>query len=137
VVDEFGSFVGVVTLEDLVEEIVGELTDEHDPDDPSYRPTGHDGVWVMAGDTHVDEVERALGLDMPPGDRETIAGLVIEVLGSLPEVGETVTLDLEPTAAQAALDPDARGRRVLIEVLAVERHVPARVRVSLADGDPS
>ena len=137
VVDEFGSFTGVVTLEDLVEEIVGELTDEHDPDDPDYLPTESDGVWVMSGDVHVDEVERALGLDMPPGDHETIAGLVIQQLGALPEVGEQVTLDLEPTAAQLTLDPDAKARRVLIEVLAVERHVPARVRVSLPDGDPA
>lgn len=91
----------------------------------------------MAGDVHVDEVERALGLDMPPGDHETIAGLIIQVLGALPEVGETVTLDLEPTAAQLALDGDARARRVLIEVLAIERHVPSRVRVSLPDGDPA
>ena len=69
--------------------------------------------------------------------REAEEAMAREVLGALPEVGETVTLDLEPTAAQLALDGDARARRVLIEVLAIERHVPSRVRVSLPDGDPA
>jgi len=133
VVDEFGSFVGIVTLEDLVEEIAGELTDEHDPEDPDYLPESDDGVWVMAGDVHVDEVERALGLKLPEGDHETIAGLVIQTVGDLPDEGAVVDLELEPTPAARTLDPDAAPRLVRIEVLAVERHVPARVRVSLPE----
>ncbi len=133
VVDEFGSFVGIVTVEDLVEEIAGEITDEHDPDDPEHTPVADDGVWVMAGDVHVDEVERALGLKLPVGEYETIAGLVIHTVGDLPEEGEVVELVLEPTAAQLALDPEAIPQRVSIEVLAIERHVPARVRVKLPE----
>ncbi|AQP45357.1 hemolysin family protein [Tessaracoccus flavus] len=135
VVDEFGSFVGIVTLEDLAEEIVGELTDEHDPDDPGYLPQEGDGIWVMPGDVHVDEVERAIGLKLPQGDYETIAGLVIHAVGDLPDVGAVIDLTLEPNVAQLALDDDAPSRHVEIEVLAVERHVPSRVRVSLPEGD--
>ena len=135
VVDEFGSFVGIVTLEDLVEEIAGEITDEHDPDDPEHIPHLDDGVWVMAGDVHVDEVERALGLKLPAGEYETIAGLVIHTLGDLPDEGAVVDLELEPTPAARALDDDAPARLVRIEVLAIERHVPARVRVTLPEED--
>ena len=135
VVDEFGSFVGIVTLEDLAEEIVGELADEHDPEDPDYLPKVGDGVWVMPGDVHVDEVERAIGLKLPQGDYETIAGLVIHAVGDLPDVGAVIDLTLEPNVAQLALDEETPAQHVQIEVLAVERHVPARVRVSLPEGE--
>ena len=107
VVDEFGSFTGIVTQEDLAEEIVGELTDEHDPDMSDYEPRADDGIWVMAGDVHVDEVERALGLVLPAGDYETISGLIIHELGNLPNKGDVVNLHLEPTPVQLALDEDA------------------------------
>ncbi|MFD0866117.1 transporter associated domain-containing protein [Tessaracoccus lubricantis] len=131
VIDEFGVFVGVVTLEDLAEEIIGELTDEHDPEDPDYLPQTGDGIWVMPGDVHVDEVERAIGLKLPGGDFETVSGLIIHALGDLPEEGAVVDLVLEPTAAQRTIDPSTPARHVRIEVLAVERHVASRVRITL------
>ncbi len=130
VVDEFGSFTGIVTQEDLAEEIVGELVDEHDPDLSEYELRVADGVWLMAGDVHVDEVERSLGLVLPSGDYETISGLIIHELGDLPQPGAVIELHLEPTPAQLALDGDAPARRVHIEVLEVQRHVPARVRIT-------
>ncbi|HJE52428.1 MAG TPA: hemolysin family protein [Tessaracoccus flavescens] len=133
VVGEYGGFTGIVTLEDLAEEIIGELTDEHDPEDPDYLPQTDDGVWVMPGDVHVDEVERAIGLKLPTGDFETVSGLIISTLGDLPEEDAVVDLVLEPNAAQLALDEDAPSRLVRIEVLALERHVPARVRISLGE----
>ena len=85
----------------------------------------------MAGDVHVDEVERALAVDLPRGDYETIAGLVIAGAGSLPEPGAT-------SRRRAAADPGdlvahdrtRAARRSSIEVLDVERHVP------LASGAP-
>ena len=89
VVDEYGGFTGVLTLEDLAEELVGEITDEHDEANPEYVPVEGDGVWEMPGDVHVDEVERALGVDLPRGDYETVAGLVIAHHGGLPEEGTT------------------------------------------------
>ncbi|MBB1482671.1 HlyC/CorC family transporter [Tessaracoccus sp. MC1865] len=133
IIDEFGVFVGVVTLEDLAEEVIGELTDEHDPDNPDYLPQSDDGVWVMPGDVHVDEVERAIGLKLPGGDFETISGLIIHSLGDLPEEGAVVNLVLEPTAAQRAIDSHSPAHLVRIEVLAVERHVASRVRISLPE----
>ncbi|MDO5677244.1 MAG: hemolysin family protein [Propionibacteriaceae bacterium] len=133
IIDEFGAFVGVVTLEDLAEEVIGELTDEHDPDDPDYLPQADDGVWVMPGDVHVDEVERAIGLKLPAGDYETVSGLIINALGDLPDEGAVVDLTLEPTAAQRAIDAHTPAQLVRFEVLAVERHVPARVRITLPE----
>ncbi len=127
VVDEYGGFSGVVTVEDLAEELVGEITDEHDEDNPTYIPVEGDGVWEMSGEVHVDEVERSLGVDLPRGDFETIAGLVIAAHGGLPEKG--TELDVELPLDLGELDPE---QQVLhIRVLSVERHVPGRVRLEL------
>nr|WP_218860367.1 hemolysin family protein [Petropleomorpha daqingensis] len=132
VIDEYGGFAGILTLEDLAEELVGEITDEHDTDvDPGYVPVQDDGVWEMAGDVHVDEVERALAVDLPRGHYETMAGLVIAVAGTLPEPGATLTVELPPDPGDL-VHADAPASRVLhVEVLAVDRHVPSRVRLEL------
>ncbi|HYN65326.1 MAG TPA: hemolysin family protein [Ornithinibacter sp.] len=129
VVDEFGGFAGVLTLEDLAEELVGEITDEHDPDHPDLPVVDDDGVWVMGGDVHIDEVERAIDRDLPRGDYETIAGLVIAQLGQLPEVGAAIEVELAPDHGDLVED-EPRVVRILIEVLEVERHVPSLVRLS-------
>ncbi|WNB85848.1 hemolysin family protein [Cellulomonas sp. ATA003] len=131
VVDEYGGFAGVITLEDLAEELVGEITDEHDPAEPDVLPVADDGTWVMAGDVHIDEVERAVGHDLPRDDYETIAGLVIERHGALPDVGTTVELELPPDPADLALADPPAPVWMRVEVLAIERHVPATVRVTV------
>ena len=134
VIDEYGGFAGVITLEDLAEELVGEITDEHDADvDAEYVPAEGDGVWEMAGDVHVDEVERALGVDLPRGHYETIAGLVIAAAGTLPGPGTCLTVELPPDPADLVHADDPAPRHLAVEVLAVERHVPSRVRLELPD----
>jgi CBS domain containing-hemolysin-like protein len=134
VIDEYGGFAGVITLEDLAEELVGEITDEHDPDvDPEYVPVDGDGVWEMPGDVHVDEVERSLGIDLPRGDYETIAGLVIAAAGTLPQPGATLTVELPPDPGDLVHDDEPAARQLHVQVLAVERHVPSRVRLELPD----
>lgn len=133
VVDEYGGFSGVVTLEDLAEELVGEITDEHDSERPEYAPVEGDGVWEMGGDVHVDEVERALGIDLPPGDYETIAGVVIATHGGLPKAGATVNIELPPDPANLIHAVSPAPSILRIEVLEVDRHVPARVRLVLPD----
>nr|WP_218885765.1 hemolysin family protein [Kineococcus aurantiacus] len=130
VVDEYGGFTGVVTVEDLAEELVGEITDEHDDEDPTYVPVEGDGVWEVSGEVHVDEVERSLGVDLPRGDYETVAGLVIAAHGGLPEQGTELVLDLPADPG----DLEARPRTLTVRVLAVARHVPARVRLELPQG---
>jgi magnesium and cobalt exporter, CNNM family len=134
VIDEYGGFAGVITLEDLAEELVGEITDEHDADvDPEYVPVEGDGVWEMPGDVHVDEVERSLAVDLPRGHYETIAGLVIAAAGTLPEPGTRLSVELPPDPADLVRVDDPAPRHLQVEVLAVERHVPSRLRLELPD----
>lgn len=130
VIDEYGSFVGVLTLEDLAEEIVGEITDEHDEANSAPVITGAEGVWFMNGDVHLDEVERALGYDLPREQVETIAGLLIAELGALPVQGDIVTITLPEEASDLVSDVPVL-RQLVIEVLCVERYVPTRVRATL------
>ena len=87
VVDEYGGAVGIVTVEDIVEEIVGEIRDEHDrtPDTVERLP---DGSYRVAGRAGLDEVNEALEWELPKGDFETVAGLVLATLHRIPLVGE-------------------------------------------------
>ncbi len=93
VVDEYGGTAGIVTLEDLVEEIVGEVRDEHDPLEVSPVRALDEQSWIISGLLRADEVADAVGFEMPEGDYETVAGLVLERLGRIPDVGDEVALD--------------------------------------------
>ncbi|MFD1720704.1 hemolysin family protein [Amnibacterium endophyticum] len=133
VIDEYGGFAGVLTVEDLAEELVGEIGDEHDPDDESDPELVADGVWTMPGELHLDEVERAIGRDLPPRDDfETLAGLVIAERGSLPSVGDAVEVALPATGAEL-IEEDLPPRALRLEVLEVTRHVPSALRVELVE----
>ncbi len=135
VIDEYGGFTGVITVEDLAEELVGELTDEHDDEAPPTIETREDNTWRMSGDVHVDEVERAIGHDLPEGDYETISGVLIAARGQLPVIGETVTVVLPDDPRD--LVEDEPVRRVLdVEVLDVARHVPSELLVRLIEVTP-
>ena len=93
VVDEYGGTAGIVTLEDLIEEIVGDVHDEHDgAERAQVQPLG-DGGWLVAGLLRADEVAEATGFDMPEGPYETLAGLVLARLGRLPDVGDDLVVD--------------------------------------------
>ena len=93
VVDEYGGTAGVVTLEDLVEEIVGEVSDEHDLGQTTGRPLA-DGSWTVPGMWRPDEVRERLGAPVPEGSAyETVGGWVMAALGRVPEVGDEVPLE--------------------------------------------
>ena len=79
VIDEYGSFAGVLTVEDMAEELVGEIADEHDSDGEEIVQLR--GGWLIRGDVALDEVGRTVGYDLPEGDYETLAGLVIAEFG--------------------------------------------------------
>ncbi|GAA2350730.1 hemolysin family protein [Saccharopolyspora halophila] len=93
VVDEYGGTAGIVTLEDVVEEIIGDVRDEHDRQEiAAVRRLGAD-VWLISGLLRPDELAEATGFTMPEGDYETVAGFLLTSLGRIPEVGDRLTLD--------------------------------------------
>ncbi|MEW1982581.1 hemolysin family protein [Citricoccus sp. NPDC079358] len=130
VIDEYGGFAGVLTVEDMAEELVGELTDEHDGVPVPEIAVEQDDVWRVAGNVHVDELERTVGHPLPDGDVETVSGLVISELGELPEAGQTVVIALPGDPREVALDEPVH-RHLHIEVIEVARHVPCELVVRL------
>lgn len=121
VVDEYGGTAGIVTVEDVLEEIVGEIADEHDPSPVTQVPFHRVGEWEIDGTLHPDEVMEQTGLVVPDGEYETVAGFVLSRLGHLPVVGETVT---------------EKGWR--LTVLAMDRRRVARLRLQapIPERDP-
>ncbi|WP_089153768.1 hemolysin family protein [Micromonospora sp. NBS 11-29] len=124
VVDEYGGFAGVITLEDLAEELVGPIRDEDDP--PDRAPARQeDGSWVVPARWRIDEVADSTGIELPEApEYDTLSGLVMRELGRVPEVGDRLEI-----ASAGDGDEPAAGSRVLVEVLAVDRHVADSVRL--------
>src|ERR1019366_7272657 len=88
VVDEYGAVTGLATLEDLVEELVGEIADEHEDEQPPIVPQ-EDGSSGVAGRVRVPEIASLFGVTFPSDEYDTVAGLVSERLGHIPKAGET------------------------------------------------
>jgi CBS domain containing-hemolysin-like protein len=115
VVDEFGGCIGIVTLEDLLEELVGDIEDERATARPQVVEED-DGAWSMPGNTHVEQVEEVLDVELPEGPWLTIAGLLLARLDRIPEVGD------------AHEEPVPEGQ-VRVEVLEADDFAVRRVRV--------
>jgi putative hemolysin len=109
VVDEYGGTAGLVTMEDLLEEIVGEIRDEHDEgEEEPINQIGPDEAVVQAG-THIDDVNEELGIELPGDEYDTIGGLTVGLFGRLPQEGEEVS-----AGEHVRLRIDrTRGRRIL------------------------
>ncbi|WP_436796253.1 hemolysin family protein [Actinospongicola halichondriae] len=88
VVDEYGGTAGIITLEDVLEEVVGEIDDEHDRAVPPLTRVQRPGEWVVGGGQHPDEVFDTCGFEIPEGPYETIAGFVLDTFGRIPEAGD-------------------------------------------------
>jgi CBS domain containing-hemolysin-like protein len=93
VVDEYGGTAGIITLEDILEEIVGEIADEHDPLERPISRSVAEGEWILAGTTHPDELADRTTLEIPEGEYETLAGFLLDRLGHIPGAGEIVVFE--------------------------------------------
>jgi putative hemolysin len=116
VVDEYGGTAGLVTVEDLVEEIVGEISDEHEDSETGASQLG-EGVWRLAGRAHLEVLDELFGVDIEDAEYETVAGLIFSALGHVPHPGESV----EEVGLRFTVEEVANRR---IETLRVER-IPA------------
>ena len=95
VVDEYGGTAGVITIEDLLEEIVGDIFDEFDPAEPQELTEMGKGMWRVAGSMRVEEFAEALDFELPEDrDYDTVAGLILSCLPSIPEDGTTPSVEV-------------------------------------------
>jgi len=120
VVDEHGGVSGLVTMEDLVEEIVGEIQDEYDQEENRITPNGPDD-YAVSGDVEIDEVEKLFDLDLAEDNYITVSGLITHELGRLPRRGESFAI-----------------KGLVFDILEVDqkRIIKVRVRKPKPDGEP-
>ncbi len=133
VVDEYGGTAGLVTLEDLIEELVGEIVDEFDVEEPEVKRLSPDEVSVSAR-LSVDELADLFQTDLPTGSWDTVGGLIFDLLGHVPEQGESVVVDGLRLVAERV-----EGNRIgRVKVGHAIAHAPVEVRTEPAGGpEPS
>jgi CBS domain containing-hemolysin-like protein len=106
VVDEYGGTAGLVTLEDLLEELVGEIVDEFDVEEPTVERSD-DGSVLVSARYSVDDADELLGAELPQGPWDTVGGLMLDLVGRVPDPGDSVVVDGFRFTAL-----DVRGRRI-------------------------
>ncbi len=131
VLDEYGDQAGIVTIEDVIEEIVGDIADEHDRlGSRSRRRT--DGSWSLSGLLRPDEVEDLTGIELPDHeDYDTIAGLVLQALGRVPEPGDVAEV---PVPDRSDPDQPERQKLALLTVEQMDGLRIDRLSVRVLDG---
>ena len=130
VLDEYGGHAGIVTLEDVVEEIVGDISDEHDRLGSRARQR-RDGSWILSGLLRPDEVEDVTGIELPEDENyDTIAGLVLQTLGRVPGSGDVAEVNVPDRS-----DPDEpRERLASLTVLHMDGLRIDRLALRLHEG---
>lgn len=131
VVDEYGGTAGMVTVEDLIEEIVGDVRDEHDDATPDVRRAGPS--WEVAGLLRIDEVATATGFRGYHGEYETIGGLVLESLGHIPKPGESVELHSSDPEGSLRHPPVWRATVVAMDGRRIDRITLTQLEQSDSD----
>jgi CBS domain containing-hemolysin-like protein len=124
VTDEYGSVAGLVTLEDLLEELVGEITDEYDLEEPEMVEVG-EGVFRVDGKVAIDEVNELLDVELPDEEWDTVGGLMLGLLGSIPDEGDEVSYQNLSFKAEKI-----QGRRIAKVLIT---HIPEQEAESAED----
>ncbi|RME75938.1 MAG: HlyC/CorC family transporter [Chloroflexi bacterium] len=132
VVDEYGGTAGLVTIEDILEEIVGEIQDEYDPDE-FYLQRISDDEYIFSARMDLDDINDLMSADLPTDEADTLGGLVYNLLGRIPEVGDRVTVgEMVMTVL------DVEGRRIRrVRVQRVRAQQGQENRRSSAEENPS
>lgn len=123
ILDEYGGTSGMVTLEDLVEEIFGDIQDEFDEEAPNILILGETGVLIL-GNTPIEEINALLGLKLPHIEAETIGGLIANILGRIPEVNDRVLIDGHKFTVH-----QMEGRAVLSTIMSADTGIIEHFRI--------
>jgi CBS domain containing-hemolysin-like protein len=118
VLDEHGGVAGVISIRDILEQLVGDLSDEFDEDEEPPIVRIKDNRWLVDGQTHVDKVEEELGVIIPEGEYVTIAGFVLDLAGEIPAAGTTYSYGDWTFRVQSI-------ERLRISEVVIEHHPPA------------
>ena len=125
VVDEYGGMAGVVTLEDLVEELIGEVQDEYDANEEvPFRQIG-EGQYLLHGRMDIDDINRKLGSRIDSGDADTLAGFIYGQLGRVPDPGEQ--LEIDDLLLEVRKVFERQIRQVLVTRISVSPHTHSEV----------
>lgn len=128
VIDEYGGTAGIVTLEDVLESIVGNIQDEYDDEDDEYAVID-DSTYTIEGTADIEEVEHLLDIELPKGEYDTLGGLIIDKLGRIPEENEHPSIEIK----NFVFTVESVEERHIDKVRAVKKSVPDTENVS-ADG---
>lgn len=123
-IDEYGGFSGIVTMEDIIEEVMGEIDDEYDEDEPEIKQISKD-TWMLDGSMDLDDIDEELGIDLESETSETIGGFLIDILGEIPDEGDlnqTISYDHYEFIIQSV--KDRRIEQVRLRILPREEPKP-------------
>ncbi|QNQ90193.1 DUF21 domain-containing protein [Corynebacterium poyangense] len=123
VADEYGGIAGLVTIEDVVEEILGEVYDEHDDSEAERDFQQFGSSWEVSGLVRVDELDDAIGYTAPEGPYETVGGLIMSAMGKIPDVGDVVLLPVSEHQLRAEFESGISGRWIARVTVMEDRRI--------------